>query len=105
MTKTSKQLQLEQKINQLAKLKELAEKAKADFDNLKNEMLEQLGLGNWETESVKLCFTERTTKTTAWKSIAENNIEKSVLEKLVAENTTETVSPLCKITPKLVIND
>ena len=104
MVKTTKQLELENKINELAKLKEIAEKSKQDFDNMKNELLDELGLGNWETDRVKLCFTERTTKTTAWKSIAENNIDKSVLEKLVAENTTETISSLCKITPKLVLD-
>lgn len=104
MVKTTKQLELENKINELAKLKEIAEKSKQDFDNMKNELLDELGLGNWETDRVKLCFSERTTKTTAWKSIAENNIEKSVLEKLVAENTTETISSLCKITPKLVLD-
>ena len=104
MVKTTKQIELENKINELAKLKEIAEKSKQDFDNMKNELLDELGLGNWETDRVKLCFTERTTKTTAWKSIAENNIEKAVLEKLVAENTTETISSLCKITPKLVLD-
>lgn len=105
MTKTSKQIALENKINTLAKLKELAEKSKADFDNARQELENELGLGNWETEQVKLCFAESTRNTTAWKQIAENNIDKTILKQLVAENTTQTTSVLCRITPKLVLAD
>jgi len=103
MTKTQTQIKLENQINTLAKLKEQAEKAKAEFDEYRTQLENQLGLGNWETDYVKLCFSETTRNTVAWKSIAENNIKKSLLDKLVAENTSTSTSVACRITPKLVL--
>ena len=92
--------EMEKRIDDFAELKKQYEMLKENYESEKELLLNELGIGTWTTDRTVLTFAETVRNTVKWKSIAEDNIEKELLEKLVAENSSETHCVMCRVNEK-----